>query len=174
MAQASTRYVRLRDRERDLARLRKDYTVEDGGEWAVIVVASPSFEPEDLAALSSDFGEALSLQLQTIADLVIYDHFAFGRQTRGLTYAGEAGWIRAVGDPEPWEAKCLFTQVKLNELVDELEADSVDAADAAREIEALQKLWAGGRIVENETRPPADGRAIERAVARHFGFPIRK
>ena len=52
---------------------------------------SPAFQPDDLASLSNDFGEALSVAVQTVADLVIYDHYVAGKHVRGLTYAGEAG-----------------------------------------------------------------------------------
>src|SRR5579885_568178 len=129
MSTWAARYVRVADRGKDLPRLkgRIDSGAElvDDGKAAFVVwlVPSPTFEPDDLSALSRDFGEAVSIAVQTVADLVIYDHFLGGSRVRGLTYAGEAGWIRVAGEPEPWESKALFSAVKLAELSDELEED---------------------------------------------------
>src|SRR5262249_32390008 len=127
--------------------------------FAVVTVASPSLEADDLAELSRDFGEALSLQTQTVADLVVFDHFERGARTRGLTYAGEAGWVRVAGAPESWEKPLFFAQARLEELLLELEDDTSDEALLARETAELRKLWEVGRLVEGGTRPSVDANA---------------
>ena len=122
--------------------------------FAVWLVPSPTFQPTDLAALSKDFGEAIAIAVQTVADLVIYDHFVAGARVRGLTYAGEAGWIRVAGEPEPWEAQGALLAAKLAELSEELEEDLEDDAACAREGRARAPLEAG-KLVEGSSRPPA-------------------
>src|SRR5579864_6560475 len=122
MSTWAARYVRLRDRANDSARLRSlvegaGILIDDGrAPFAAWLVPTPSFEPEDLAQLSRDFGEALSIAVQHVADLAIYDHFVDGARVRGLTFAGEAGWVRVTGEPEEWEAPALFSDEKLEEL----------------------------------------------------------
>src|SRR5271165_6556270 len=126
MSTWAARYVRLVDRARDAARLKDRVDAgaqlhDDGrSPFAVWLVPAPTFAPDDLSALSRDFGEALCIAVQTVADLVVYDHFVAGARARGLTYAGEAGWVRVVGEPEPWESRALFSAVKLAELTDEI------------------------------------------------------
>ncbi len=178
MSQWAARYVRLADRAKDVERLRgridSGAALHDDGKsaFAVWLVPSPTFEADDLTALSRDFGEALSIAVQTIADLVIYDHFSAGKRVRGLTYAGEAGWIRVVGEPEPWEGKALFSAAKLAELTDELEED-FEGDVLAREKADLEKLWLAGKLEEGKPRPPADPAALTRAIEKHFGLPAR-
>src|SRR5262249_43394817 len=91
MSTWSTRYVRLRDREADLARLRQtlgaaasNLVTDPSSSFASIFLATPSLEPDDLGDLSKTFGEAFSIQVHSMADLVIYDHFADGARRRGL------------------------------------------------------------------------------------------
>ena len=178
MSTWAARYVRLGDRAADLERLRSRVdagaTLVDGGSspFAVWLVPSHKFEPDDLGALSRDFGEALSIAVQTVADLVIYDHFVAGARRRGLTYAGEAGWVRVFGEPEPWEAPALFSSAKLEELSIELE-DEVTADALAREKGELERLWQLGRLVEGNTRPPTEPAALVRALEKHFKLPAR-
>lgn len=178
MSTWAARYVRLADRGKDLPRLmgRIDSGAElmDDGRagFAAWLVPSPTFEPDDLSALSRDFGDAIALAVQTIADLVIYDHFVAGERVRGLTYAGEAGWIRVVGEPEPWEAKALFSAAKLAELSEELEED-LDGDLLAREKAELEKLWLAGKLEEGKQRPPVDPAGFVRAVEKHYGLPMR-
>jgi hypothetical protein len=178
MSTWAARYVRLGDRAKDLPRLNgrvdRDATLHDDGKSAFVVwlVPSPAFEADDLTALSRDFGEALSIAVQTVADLTIYDHFVGGRRVRGLTYAGEAGWIRVAGDPEPWEGKALFSAAKLAELTDELEED-FEGDVLAREKAELEALWLAGKLVEGKQRPPADPAVLTRALEKHFGLPAR-
>lgn len=179
MSTWSARYVRLGDRARDLARLR-GLAAKDGGElhddgtsqFAVWLLPSPEFEPSDLSALSRDFGEAIGLAVQTIADLVIYDHFVAGARVRGLTYAGEAGWVRVVGEAEPWEAPALFSRGKLAELLEELEEDLRDD-ELAREKADLERLWKVGTLQAGSTRPPAGPAALTRAIEKAFALPRR-
>jgi hypothetical protein len=174
----AARYVRVTDRGKDLPRLRSHIDagaelVDDGqAAFALWIVPSPKFEPDDLSALSRDFGEAISLAVQSVADLVVYDHFVAGARTRGLTYAGEAGWIRVAGEPEPWEARAFFSATRLAKLSEELEND-LEGEALAREKGDLEKLWLAGKIVEGAQRPPADPSALARAVEKHFGLPAR-
>jgi hypothetical protein len=178
MSTWAARYVRLGDRAKDVSRLNgrvdSGATLLDDGKspFAMWLVPSPTFEPDDLGALSRDFGEAVGIAVQTIADLVIYDHFVAGNRVRGLTYAGEAGWIRVVGAPEPWENKTLFSPTKLAELTDELDED-LDGELLAREKADLEKLWLAGKLEEGKQRPPADPTALSRAIEKHFGLPAR-
>lgn len=179
MSTWSARYVRLDDRAHDLERLR-GLAARDAAElhddgtspFAVWLVPSPTFEPSDLSALSRDFGEAIGLAVQTIADLVIYDHFVGGARVRGLTYAGEAGWVRVLGEAEPWEAPALFAQTKLVELLEDLEDDLRDD-ELAREKAELARLWKLGTLQVGSARPPAEPAALTRAVEKAFGLPAR-
>jgi hypothetical protein len=178
MSQWAVRYVRVADRGKDVPRLKA--RVDSGADlyddgksgFAVWFVPAPTFAPDDLSAYSRDFGEAIAIAVQTVADLVIYDHFVAGSRVRGLTYAGEAGWIRVVGEAEPWESKALFSAVKLAELSDELEED-FDGDVLAREKADLEKLWLAGRLEEGKQRPPADPAGFARAIEKHFGLPPR-
>ena len=176
MSTWAARYVRLKDRGQDLPRLtgRIDAgasLVDDGAApFAVWLAPSPVFEPHDLSALSADFGEAISIAVQTIADLVIYDHFVAGARVRGLTYAGEAGWVRVVGNAEPWEVPALFSAAKLEELLEQLEEDVTDDA-FARDKAELERLWKAGALQEGSLRPPADPAAMTHAIEKHFGLP---
>jgi hypothetical protein len=179
MSTWAARYVRLRNRDEDAKRLRAalgdaaaQLTIEPAAQFAMLVVASPTLQPDDLTALSRDFGEAFSLQGQTVADLVIYDHFKDGVRARGLTYAGEAGWIRVAGEPEPWEASHFFSDARLNELLGELEDDLDDPAMLEREKNELRKLWGKGSIEEGSTRPHVELNSLTRALTKHYGLPI--
>lgn len=179
MSTWSARYVRLGDRAQDLPRLRrlaaKDGTVlhDDGtSHFVVWIVPSPTFEPSDLSELSRDFGEAIGIAVQTVADLVIYDHFVAGARVRGLTYAGEAGWVRVVGDAEPWEGPALFSQTKLLELLEELEED-LNEDELAREKADLERLWKVGTVQVGSARPAAEPTALTRAIEKEFVLPAR-
>jgi hypothetical protein len=181
MSTWAARYVRLGsgpNRAKDVSRLQdridSEAELHDDGksEFIVWLVVSPTFQPDDLSALSKDFGEALGISVQTVADLVIYDHYVAGARVRGLTYAGEAGWIRVVGAPEPWENKALFSAVKLAELTEELEGD-LEGELLAREKAELERLWKLGTLVEGGTRPPADPSALPRAIEKNFSLPAR-
>lgn len=171
----STRYIRLNDCAADLARLEKaglgDLHHDGAAPFAALIVAAPSLQPDDLAQLSKDFGEALSVQVHSVADVVVFDHFKAGSRTRGLTYAGEAGWVRVVGTPEPWEQPIFFAPARLDELLEELEEDCTDDAILKRETAELQRLWTGGKLEEGNTRPVAQWRALSQAVERHYGLP---
>lgn len=178
MSAWAARYVRLEDRGRDTPRLRGRIDagatlVDDGsssfGAW---LVPTPLFQPDDLSKLSREFGEALAIAVQTVADLVIYDHFVAGSRVRGLTYAGEAGWVRVVGSAEPWEAAALFAPAKLEELLEQLEEDVTPDA-LARDKAELERLWSTGKLVEGSPRPPADCAGMTRAIEKHFGLPAR-
>jgi hypothetical protein len=176
MSTWAARYVRLKDRGQDVPRLKGRIDagaslVDDGASpFAMWLVPSPVFEPHDLSQLSKDFGEAISIAEQTVADLVIYDHFVAGARVRGLTYAGEAGWIRVVGSAEPWEAPALFSAAKLEELLDELDEDLTDDA-VARDKAELERLWKAGALQEGSVRPPADLAGLTRAIEKHFKLP---
>jgi hypothetical protein len=175
MSTWAARYVRLNDRATDVPRLRArawDGELRDDGTsaFAALVVASPTLEPEDLSALSREFGEALALSVHTVADLVVYDRFVDGSRVRGLTYAGEAGWIRVLGDPEPWESTALFSASRFAELCEELEED-FEGEELAREKANLEELWSARRVEEGQPRPPADLKALSRAIEKHFGLP---
>jgi hypothetical protein len=178
MSTWAARYVRLADRAKDAARLlpRVDAgaRLHDDGKspFAVWLVPSPTFAPDDLSALSRDFGEAIFLAVQTVADLLIYDHFVAGSRVRGLTYAGEAGWVRVAGEPETWEARTLFSSAKLAELIDELESDLSDE-EIARDKALLEQLWRAGRLQEGNPRPPAEPIPLARAIEKQFGLPTR-
>lgn len=178
MSAWAARYVRLGNRGQDAARLsgRIDSgaaLIDDGASpFAAWLVPTPLFQPDDLSALSREFGEALAIAVQTVADLVIYDHFVAGSRVRGLTYAGEAGWVRVLGDAEPWEAPTLFSTAKLEELLEELEEDVTPDA-LARDKAELERLWKTGKLVEGSPRPPADCAGMTRAIEKHFGLPAR-
>jgi hypothetical protein len=178
MSTWAARYVRLKDRGQDLPRLKGRVDagaslVDDGSSaFATWLVPAPAFQPDDLSALSKEFGEAISIAVQTIADLVIYDHFVGGARVRGLTYAGEAGWIRVVGSAEPWEGPSLFSAAKLEELLEELGEDVTDDAAAGDKAE-LERLWKAGALEEGSARPPADPAVLTRAIEKHFGLPGR-
>jgi hypothetical protein len=178
MSAWAARYVRLKDRGQDAPRLRGRIDsgaslIDDGSStFAAWLVPTPLFQPDDLASLSRDFGEAVAIKVQTVADLVIYDHFVSGSRVRGLTYAGEAGWVRVIGAAEPWEAEALFSKAKLEELVEELAGDLDDdtlAGDKAN----VERLWKNGRLVEGSVLPPADPAGMTRAIEKHFGLPAR-
>ena len=181
MSTWAARYVRLgagADRAKDVSRLQDridpEAELHDDGKsaFALWIVTAPMFQPDDMASLSKDFGEALSVSVQTVADLVIYDHYVAGAPVRGLTYAGEAGWIRVLGQPEPWEAKALFSAVKLAEMSEELEED-LEGELLAREKAELERLWELGMLVEGSTRPPADPAVLPREIEKHYGLPAR-
>ncbi len=176
MSTAGARYLRLRDPEAELTRLRATYgdaAVQSVPEspFASVLLATPSLQPDDLAELSREFGEALSVQTQTIADLLVYDHFVAGARVRGLTYAGEAGWQRVFGGPEPWEARVFFSHARLEELLIELEDDTSDATTLERDSAELRRLWSGARLEEGNPRPTIELRAVTRAIASHYGLP---
>jgi hypothetical protein len=176
MTTAGARYVRLANRDAGLASLRSrfgDDAVVSAADspFAAIVIATPTLQPDDLGALSREFGEALSLQTQSIADLLVYDHFRAGTRARGLTYAGEAGWQRVSGEPESWEAPAFFGQARLDELLEELADDTSDASTLERESAELRRLWSGRRLEEGNARPSIDLRAVTRAIAAHYTLP---
>jgi hypothetical protein len=174
----SAHYVRVTDREADVARVRSRLeaaaTFVDDGESAFVgwLLDNPSFEPEDLSQLSLAFDEVLAVTVQPIADMLVYDRFVQGVRARGLTYAGEAGWVRVLGDGEPWEAPALFSAAKLEELKLELEED-LEGDDLAREQSELDRLWGLRRLQEGNPRPPADPAAVVRAIEKHFKLPAR-
>jgi hypothetical protein len=172
----STRYVKLRAGATDVERLKKTtglgdslIQVDAGGAYASVPVATPSLQPDDLAQLSRDFGEAFSIQVHSVADLIVYDHFREGERARGLTYAGEAGWIRVFGTPEPWEAPFFFAQSKLDALLAELEEECSDEAVLARDSAELKRLFAGGKLEEGNARPAPQWRPLAQAIAKHYG-----
>ena len=181
MSTWACRYVRLGEGAgRDAAaskltaRIDADAVLKDDGKspFAVWLVPSPTFEPADLSALSKDFGEAVSIAVQTVADLVIYDHFVAGARVRGLTFAGEAGWIRVAGEPEPWESRALFSSTRLVELCEAL-AEDFDGDELARQKADLESLWKVGKLVEGSPRPAADPSSLARSIEKHFGLPAR-
>ncbi len=183
MSTWAARYVLLKNRDDDLARLRARSAAEASGvaptvyedgtsSFAMVLVSSPSLQPDDLTELSREFGEAITLGVQTVADLFIYDHFVGGKRVRGLTYAGEEGWIRVLGDPEPWENRALFAKARLADLLAELEDDFADD-ELARQKAELERLWAVGKLAEGTTRPAADPLALTRAIEKHFALPSR-
>jgi hypothetical protein len=172
----STRYVLLRNRDADIERVKKetgalDVLADSGSKYASIPVANPSLQPDDLASLSKSFGEAFSIQVHSVADLVIYDHFRDGERARGLTFAGEAGWVRVTGAPEAWEKDHFFAQAKLDQLLEELEDEITDLAALARDSAELKKLFAGGKLVEGSLRPAPQWKGVAQAVARQYGLP---
>jgi hypothetical protein len=181
MSTWSARYVRLRpgsDRAGDAARLAKHVDpdaelVDDGrSTFAVWLVPAPTFQPDDLAALSKDFGEAIALAVQTVADLVVYDHFVDGARVRGLTYAGEAGWVRVVGESEPWESGALFAKTRLAEVKEQLEED-FEGDELARQTAELERMWGVGKVVEGSPRPMVDPSGVARSIEKHFGLPAK-
>jgi hypothetical protein len=181
MSTWAARYVRLgegAERAGDVTRLLRHIDhgvdlVDDGkSRFAVWLVPSPTFQPDDLSALSTELGEAIAIAVQTVADLVIYDHFVAGAHVRGLTYAGEAGWVRVAGDPEPWESKALFSSTRLAELTDALEED-FEGDELEKQKAELERLWTVGKLVEGSPRPPADPSGIARSIEKQFGLPAR-
>jgi hypothetical protein len=181
MSTWAARYVRLgsgADRAANASRVQAhldpDSEIEDDGKSAFCawLPSAPTFQPDDLTALSKEFGEAIAIAVQTVADLIVYDHYVAGTCVRGLSYAGEAGWIRVVGTAEAWENKALFSAVKLAELSDELEED-LEGELLAREKAELERLWKAAKLVEGSARPPADPAGLARAIEKHFGLPVR-
>jgi hypothetical protein len=175
------RYVRLADRAKDISRLRAQVSrmnpgaqVVDDGKSPFVAwltgATSEALEPPDLSEISRDIGEAVALAAQTVADLILYDHFVAGDRVRGLTHAGEAGWVRVIGEPEPWEAHALFSQTKLEELKADLENELTGDA-LARDSAELERLWKVGRLEEGSTRPPIEPLALARALEKHFSLP---
>jgi hypothetical protein len=118
-------------------------------------------DAQDLVDASRDFGEAIGIAIQAVADLVVYDHFVAGQLTRGLTYAGEAGWVRVAGEPEPWESRAFFSETKLAELLAALEDDLTGDA-LARDKAELERLWKTQRLEEGSKKacraPPSPPR----------------
>ncbi len=178
-------YVRIANGDGDLARVRERVARVHAGAaidvkigrdearlFAGWLVPNPSeaVEPQDLSEPSRDFGEAVAIGVQTVADLVVYDHFVSGTRTRGLTYAGEAGWVRVVGEAEPWEPQVLFSQTKLEELRAALEEDLTGDA-LARDVDELERLWKIGRLEEGATRPPIEPLGFTRALEKHLALP---
>ena len=174
----STRYVRLRDRRVDLDRLKRLSApeahalihAEEGSPYAASTVQTSVLVPDDLSELSRTFSEAFSVQVHSVADLVIYDHFREGERTRGLSYAGEAGWVRVVGAPEAWETGFFFAPEKLQHLLHELQDDFSDEAVLARDTAEIKRLFAAAELEEGNTRPVTHWRAFAQAIARHYGF----
>lgn len=178
MSAWSARYVRIGDRAVDVPRVRASVDagatlIDDGtSPFVAWLVPNVKDEPADLAALSRDHGEAIAVTVQTIADLFVYDRFVAGSRVRGVTYAGEAGWERAVGEPDAWEQAALFAPTKLEELTLELEED-LAGEELARERAELAALWKDARLKEGLTRPPVDLAVAVRAIERHFKLPAR-
>ncbi len=184
MSTWEARYVRLTDRANDLERVRAHLArihpgtrlTSDGRApfvgWLVPrpAHAKPSQEPHDLSELSRDFGEAIGIAVQTVADLVVYDRFVAGARIRGLTYAGEAGWVRVVGEPEPWEPSTLFSQATLEELRIALE-DELTGDALARDRAELERLWSTRKLEEGAPRPPVEPLRLTRALEEHFALP---
>jgi hypothetical protein len=130
-------------------------------------------DSQGLVDASRDFGEAIGMAIQTVADLVVYDHFVAGERARGLTYAGEAGWVRVVGEPEPWESRALFSETKLAELLAALE-DELTGDALARDKAELERLWKAHRLEEGLPRPSVEPMTLRRAIERHFALPALK
>jgi hypothetical protein len=178
MSAWAVRYVRLQDRQADIGRLRSRIDdgallVDDGkSPFAVWSIPKPEYQPDDLSSLSNDFGEALSMAVQTVADLVIYDHYVGGKLARGLTYAGEAGWIRVLGEPEPWESQTFFSAVRLDELTRELEEEVTDDAVGLDKAQ-IEALWQVGRLQEGQLLPRADTAQMARAIEKLYKLPAR-
>lgn len=187
MSTWQARYVRLADRARDLERVRAHVSRVHSGTPLVEDAASPFVgwlvprsadaespqepqEPQDLSDLSRDFGEAIGLAVHTVADLVIYDHFVAGAPTRGLTYAGEAGWVRVVGEREPWESSALFSQATLEELLSALDDELIGDA-LARDRAELERLWSVRDLVEGAAHPPVAPLHLTSAIEKHFALP---
>jgi hypothetical protein len=177
------RYVRVADRSKDIPRLRELVSRMHPGAQLVEVGEAPfaawltgetseALEAPDLSEMSREYGEAIGIAAHTVADLVLYDHFVAGDRVRGLTYAGEAGWVRVIGDPESWEARALFSQNKLEELKSQLEEELTGDA-LARDAVELERLWTVGRLEEGSTRPPVEPVALARALEKHFSLPPR-
>jgi hypothetical protein len=130
-------------------------------------------DAQGLVDASRDFGEAIGIAIQAVADLIVYDHFVAGQLTRGLTYAGEAGWVRVVGEPEPWESRAFFSETKLAELLAALEDDLTGDA-LARDKAELERLWKTQRLEEGVPRPPVAPATFRRAIEKHFALPTLK
>jgi hypothetical protein len=139
-------------------------------------LAPQSLELADVQSLmdaSRDFGEAIGIAIQKVADVIVYDHFVAGQRARGLTYAGEAGWVRVAGEPEPWESRALFAETKLAELLATLE-DELTGDALARDRADLERLWKTQRLEEGLPRPPVDPGSLRRAIEKHFSLPTLK
>jgi hypothetical protein len=130
-------------------------------------------DAQGLIDASRDFGEAIGIAVQAVADLVVYDHFVAGQLTRGLTYAGEAGWVRVVGEPEPWESRAFFSETKLAELLAALE-DDLKGDALVRDQADLERLWKTQRLEEGLPRPPVAPAIFRRAIEKHFALPTLK
>ena len=130
--------------------------VDDGkSAFALWVVRSPLFQPDDMGALSKDFGEALSVRCRAwpIPSSTITTSRA--RRCAASRMRARRAAFRVIGEPEAWEAKALFSAVRLAELSEELEED-LEGELLAREKAELERLWLAGKLVEGSTRPPAD------------------
>jgi hypothetical protein len=130
-------------------------------------------DAQGLIDASRDFGEAIGIAVHAVADLVVYDHFVAGQLTRGLTYAGEAGWVRVVGEPEPWESRAFFSETKLAELLAALEDDLTGDA-LVRDQADLERLWKTQRLEEGLPRPPVAPATFRRANEKNFAHPTQK
>jgi hypothetical protein len=130
-------------------------------------------DAQGLIDASRDFGEAIGIAIQTVADVIVYDHFVAGQRARGLTYAGEAGWVRVVGEAEPWESRAFFSETKLAELLAALE-DELTGDALARDQAELERLWKTNRLEEGTQRPSVEPAAVRRAIERHFALPALK
>jgi hypothetical protein len=194
MSTWEARYVRLADRTKDLERAKAYVTrahagaavvpqvVSDGAAsesgaawvgWLVRPVGAPELSADlsrDLSDVSRDFGEAIGIAVQTVADLIVYDRFVKGTRVRGLTYAGEAGWVRVFGEPEPWESRAIFSQTQLETLRSALEEELTGDA-LARDTEELERLWKLGKLEEGSPRPPVAPLALARQLEKHFSLP---
>jgi hypothetical protein len=171
----SIRFIRSRDQAR-LAKLlgpKDTLLAADGSPFTGVRLGQPTFEPQDLATLSSAFGEVVAFAVQTVADLVLYDHWVAGARVRGLTFAGEAGWVRVVGSPEPWEKPFLFSATRFAELLSELEEDCTDEEMLTRDSDELRRLWGEAELEEGNPCPPVQLSGLLRAVTCHFGISTK-
>lgn len=125
-------------------------------------VVSPR-RPDAAKRLSSEYGEAIRIAVQTVVDAFVFERWVDGKRVRRLQFGcdgpEERTWEAVEGTPEPWEAEVFFPEEDLAfelELVDEelrLESRGKGAraratlqARAETRREELREVWRERRI----------------------------
>jgi hypothetical protein len=123
-------------------------------------------EPELLQRIADGHGELIAYY-DCDADAFWYFHVRRDGSRRTLMHDGEAWTLE--GEPDGWEADCLFgpgtLERALEQLADDVDADELDAAEAE-----LRLLWARGRLEPGSRWPWPDLDRIIRGLCGFYGL----